>query len=132
MTLSQEQSSLRGRVARSVFWVTWSRGALQLVNFATTLLVARILVPADYGLMALAGFWTGMAGLLADMGLGSAIIQFRNLNKQEIDTCFWMTMTLALLCCAALSLGAPGIARWFAAPRLAEVLPALSLVLPLA
>ncbi|HEX4615735.1 MAG TPA: lipopolysaccharide biosynthesis protein [Stellaceae bacterium] len=118
-------------MAHSIFWITWSRGVLQLLNFATTLLVARILMPADYGLMALAGFWTGMAGVLADMGLGSAIIQFRNLNKREIDTCFWLTMTLATACCIALSLSAPEIARWFAAPRLAEVLPALSLVLPL-
>jgi hypothetical protein len=106
MMLSQEKSSLRGRVARSIFWITWSRGVLQLLNFATTLVVARILMPADYGLMALAGFWTGMAGILADMGLGSAIIQFRNLNKREIDTCFWVTMTLATVCCVALSLRA--------------------------
>ena len=132
MMLSEEKSSLRGRVARSIFWITWSRGVLQLLNFATTLLVARILVPADYGLMALAGFWTGMAGILADMGLGSAIIQFRNLEKREIDTCFWMTMSLATMCCVALSLSASGIARWFAAPSLAEILPVLSLVLPLA
>ena len=131
MMLSEDKSSLRGRVARSIFWITWSRGVLQLLNFATTLLVARILMPADYGLMALAAFWTGMAGILADMGLGSAIIQFRNLNKKEIDTCFWVTMTLATVCCVALSLSAPAIARWFAAPRLAEVLPVLSLVLPL-
>src|ERR1700751_4441453 len=131
MMLSQKKTSLRGRVARSLFWITWSRGVLQLLNFATTLLVARILMPADYGLMALAGFWTGMAGILADMGLGSAIIQFRNLDKREIDACFWLTMTLATLCFVPLSLSAPGIARWFAAPRLAEVLPVLSLVLPL-
>jgi PST family polysaccharide transporter len=119
-------------VARSIFWITWSRGVLQLLAFATTLLVARILVPADYGVMALAGFWTGMAGILADMGLGSAIIQFRNLEKREIDTCFWITMTVAFMCCVALILSAPAIARWFAVPRLAEVLPILSLVLPLA
>jgi PST family polysaccharide transporter len=131
MMLSEEKSSLRGRVARSIFWIAWSRGALQLLNFATTLLIARILMPADYGLMALAGFWTGMASILADMGLGSAIIQFRDLDKREIDACFWLTMTLATVCCVALSLSAPGIARWFAAPRLAEVLPVLSLVLPL-
>src|SRR5271165_5150266 len=132
MMLPQEESSLRGRVARSIFWITWSRGVLQLLTFATSLLVARILVPADYGVMALAGFWTGMAGILADMGLGSAIIQFRNLEKREIDTCFWITMTVAILCCVVLCLSAPGIARWFAVPRLAAVLPVLSLVLPLA
>lgn len=124
-------ASLRERVARSMFWITWSRGALQLLTFATTLLVARILVPSDYGLMALAGFWTGIASMLAEMGLGSAIIQFRDLEKREIDTCFWITMMLAIVCCVALALGSPVIARWFDAPDLAEVLPVLSLVLPL-
>jgi teichuronic acid exporter len=124
-------ASLRERVACSMFWITWSRGALQLLTFATTLLVARILTPSDYGLMALAGFWTGIANMLAEMGLGSAIIQFRDLEKREIDTCFWITMTLAIVCCAALALGSPVIAQWFDVPRLAEVLPVLSLVLPL-
>jgi O-antigen/teichoic acid export membrane protein len=114
-----------------MFWLAWSRGLLQAVAFVTTLLVARILVPADYGVMALAAIWTGTATMLADMGLGAAIIQFRNLEKREIDTCFWLTMTLALMGCAVLVLGAPAIAVWFAAPRLAEVLPVLALVLPL-
>ena len=129
--LASESRSLRARVARSMFWITWSRGALQLLTFATTLLVARILVPADYGVMALAGFWTGIASMLTEMGLGSAIIQFRDLDRREIDTCFWITNALALVCCTALSIGAPLIAEWFAVPRLADVLPVLSLILPL-
>jgi O-antigen/teichoic acid export membrane protein len=114
-----------------MFWIAWSRGALQLLIFATTLLVARILVPADYGVVALATNFTGHAGMLADMGLGSAIIQFRDLDRRELDTCFWITMVIAIVCCAALSLGAPVIADWFAVPRLANVLPVMSLVLPI-
>ena len=122
---------MRARVARSMFWIAWSRGALQLLTFATTLLVARILVPADYGVVALATNFTGHAGMLADMGLGSAIIQFRDLDRRELDTCFWITMMIAIVFCAALSLGAPVIADWFAVPRLADVLPVMSLVLPI-
>jgi O-antigen/teichoic acid export membrane protein len=123
--------SLKARVARSVFWLAWSRGVLQILAFATTLLVARILVPADYGVMALASVFTGMASMLAEMGLGRAIVQFRDLDRRELDTCFWITMTLAIIAYAVLSLGAPTIARWFAVPRVAEVLPVLALVLPL-
>src|SRR5262245_38863492 len=44
---------LRDAVARSVFWIVWSRGGLQIVSFATTILVARLLSPADYGLAAM-------------------------------------------------------------------------------
>jgi O-antigen/teichoic acid export membrane protein len=131
MMLGSEGSSFRTRIARSIFWLVWSRGVLQVLSFATTLLVARILVPADYGVMALAGFWTGSVAILAEMGLGAAIIQFRDLDQREIDTCFWITMTLAAIGFAGLALGAPSIARWFDVPRLAEVLPVLALVLPL-
>jgi O-antigen/teichoic acid export membrane protein len=118
-------------VAHSMFWVAWSRGALQLLTFATTLFVARILVPADYGVMALATFFIAQAGMLSEMGLGSAIIQFRDLDRRELDTCFWITMTLATGSFVALYLSAPLIARWFGVPRLADVLPVLAWVLPL-
>jgi len=123
--------SLKARVARSVFWLAWSRGVVQLLSFVTTILVARILVPADYGVMAIASVFTGMGGILAEMGLGRAIIQFRDLDRREIDTCFWITMTVAMIAYAVLSLGAPIIARWFGVPRLADVLPVLAVVLPL-
>jgi O-antigen/teichoic acid export membrane protein len=129
--LASEAVSFRTRIARSIFWLAWSRGVLQVLSFATTLLVARILVPADYGVMALAGFWTGSVGMLAELGLGAGIIQFRVLDKREIDTCFWLTMTLSIVGCAALAVSAPMIARWFAVPRLGDVLPVLALVLPL-
>jgi O-antigen/teichoic acid export membrane protein len=65
------------------------------------------------------------------MGLGRAIIQFRDLTKRELDTCFWITMALATIGYAVLSLGARMIAHWFSVPQLAEVLPILALVLPL-
>jgi O-antigen/teichoic acid export membrane protein len=123
--------SLKARVARSIFWLAWSRGVVQLLSFATTIVVARILVPADYGVMALASVFTGTAGTLAEMGLGRAIIQFRDLDRRELDTCFWITMTLATIAYAVLSLGASIVARWFGVPRLADVLPVLALVLPL-
>jgi O-antigen/teichoic acid export membrane protein len=118
-------------VARSVFWLVWSRGVVQLLAFVTTVLVARILAPADYGVMALASAFIGAANTLAEMGLGRAIIQFRDLTKRELDTCFWITMALASIGYAVLSLGARIIAHWFSIPQLAEVLPILALVLPL-
>jgi teichuronic acid exporter len=118
------------RVASSIFWLAWSRGVVQLLSFATTVLIARILVPADYGVMALASVFIGTAVVLADMGLGTAIIQFRDLDRRELNTCFWIIVTLAAIGCAALVLGAPVIARWFAVPRLADVLRVLALALP--
>jgi O-antigen/teichoic acid export membrane protein len=114
-----------------MFWLAWSRGVVQLLAFVTTVLVARILAPPDYGVMALASAFIGAANTLAEMGLGRAIIQFRDLTKRELDTCFWITMALAIIGYAVVSLGAGIIAHWFSVPQLAEVLPILALVLPL-
>jgi O-antigen/teichoic acid export membrane protein len=122
---------LRTRIAHSIFWLTWSRGLVQLLSFATTVLVARILDPADYGIMALASVFIAISGMLSELGLGTAVVQFRDLESPELNTCFWITMTLATIAYAILALGAPVIADWFAVPRLADVLPFLALALPL-
>jgi O-antigen/teichoic acid export membrane protein len=131
LTLGTGGVSLKARVARSIFWLAWSRGVVQVLSFAATVLIARILAPADYGVMALAGVFIGSANMLAELGLGRAIIQFRDLDRRELDTCFWLTMSLATIAFVVLSLGAQMIARWFEVPRLAEVLPVLALGLPL-
>jgi O-antigen/teichoic acid export membrane protein len=110
--------------------LAWSRGAIQLLSFVTTVLVARILVPADFGVMAIASVFIAASGVLAEMGLGTAIVQFPDLDRRDLDTCFWIIMTLAFMSYAVLAHGAPSIARWFAIPRLADVLPILALGLP--
>src|SRR3974390_3012580 len=131
MMRSPEDLPLKARLARAIFWITWSRGVVQVLSFATTLLVARILQPSDYGVMAIASIFTVATGMLAEMGLGAAIIQFRDLDRRELNTCFWITMTLASAAYAALFFASPTIADWFAVPRLAELLPVVALVLPI-
>jgi O-antigen/teichoic acid export membrane protein len=122
---------VRDRIAKSVFWMTWSRVALQGISFVSTIVVARLLSPSDYGLMALAGIWIGVIVLLAELGLGAAIVQFRDLDDRELNTCFWLTMSLAALGYGVLYLAAPLIAEWFGTPRLLTVLRVVGLGLPL-
>jgi teichuronic acid exporter len=128
--LSTEER-MHARLARSVFWIVWSRGAGQIVSFLTVLLVARLLSPGDYGLMALAGVWTGMVTLLSEMGLGAAIIQFRDVDDTELNACFWLTMGAATIGYAGVYGAAPAIGAWFSAPALADVMRAIGLTLPL-
>ena len=122
---------LQSRLARSVFWIVWSKGIGQVVSFVTVLLVARILSPGDYGLMALAGVWTGVVTLLSELGIGAAIIQFRDVDESELNACFWLTMAAATAGYALLYAAAPAIAAWFAAPLLTDVLRVVGLTLPL-
>lgn len=122
---------MKERIAKSVFWMFWSRGGVQLISFVSTLIVMRLLSPTDYGLMALAAFWTATITMLAEMGLGAAIIQFRDLDESELSACFWLMITVAILGYGGLVLAAPRIAGWFSSPELAAVLRVVGLSLPL-
>lgn len=113
---------MKDRLAKSVFWLVWSRGVVQVFSFASTIVVARLLSPSDYGLMALVSIWTGTLDLLSELGLGAAIIQFRNLDEGDLNACFWLTMCAAGLATISLYLAAPMIALWFATPPLMGLL----------
>ena len=101
---------MKDRVARSLFWVVWSRGVVQVASLLSALLVARLLSPADYGLMALAGVWTYAMALIGELGLGAAIVQFRDLEDRELNACFWLVVAMAGLGYLVLYASAPAIA----------------------
>ena len=122
---------MKERIAESFFWLVLPRGGVQLLSFFSTLLVARLLTPADYGVMALANVWTSSFALISEMGLGAAIIQFRDLEDRELNTCFWLMISLACFGYGLLFMAAPAIAGWFASPALENVLRGVGIALPL-
>lgn len=122
---------MKDRIARSVFWIVWSRGVVQVLSFLSALAVARLLSPADYGLMALAGMWTFVTSALAELGLGAAVVQFPDLEECELNTCFWLIMSMAGTGYLALYASAPALGAWFANPMLSDVLRVVGLSLPL-
>ena len=113
---------MKDQIAKSAFWIVWSRGGVQVLSFISTLLIARWLSPGDYGLMALVGIWTGTIAMVADMGLGWAIVQFEDVQDGELQTCFWLTLLTTGLAYLSLYAFAPDISRWFDSPQLSDVL----------
>lgn len=114
-----------------MFWVGWSKGFVQFLSFVSTLYIARLLSPNDYGLMAMTGIWVGTLAIVTEMGLTAVVIQFKNLDDRELNLCFWAALGVAGSGYGALYAAAPAIATWFEVPALCEVLRAVSLTLPL-
>jgi O-antigen/teichoic acid export membrane protein len=113
---------MKERIAKSAFWLVWSRGGVQVLSFISTLLVARWLSPGDYGLMALVGIWTGTITMVADMGLGWAIVQFEDVQEGELHSCFWLTLMTTGVAYLSLYALAPTIAGWFDSAQLTDVM----------
>lgn len=115
------------RVIRSAVYLVGSRAALPLLSVLSAVLVARWLRPEDYALMALADIFVVIVGMVCELGLGSAIIQFQNVTDAELNTAFWLMLGAAGPAYIFLYAAAPFIARFFASPDLTLLLRVLGL-----
>jgi len=79
---------LASRTARGVAWVTMARLASQLAQFAASVVLARLLLPSAYGLVAIVWTFTGFAFLFNDLGIGAALVQSRTINESDASTAF--------------------------------------------
>jgi O-antigen/teichoic acid export membrane protein len=127
-----EKGALQQRVARGLTWTlidTWGTQLLGLIVFA---LLANLLTPVDFGLVALAAVFVAFAQLLVDQGLGDALIQRKTVTRSEIDTAFWVAvLTGTLLTVIGVVMAGP-IAGALGEPRLEPIIQVLSLTFVLA
>ena len=116
-----------GQVVRSgMRWSLGMRFLSQLFTWAIMLYIMRILSPGDYGLMALALVFMSFLNFITDMGLGTAIVQKKDLKEEEIDTVFGFSLTISL-CICGLQIGmASFVADYYDEPELFLILCVLS------
>lgn len=100
------------------------RFAIQLVSLVV---LARLLNPADYGLMGMIATATGFAALFRDMGLSVATIQKPDLTHTDVNDAFWLNVYASLGLLIILLLISPLIATFYDEPRLKFALPVVSL-----
>ncbi len=123
--------SIAATTARGILWAATSQWGRQLLGLLTTIVLARLLGPDQFGLFSLALVCTGFVALFGEFGLGSALVQKRSLANSELDGVFWLGMSLSLSLCLLLWLLSPWAAALLGEGRIAPLLKALSLTLPL-
>jgi PST family polysaccharide transporter len=99
-------------MAASVSWTAGSQAAMQAVTFVTTVVLARLLAPSDFGLVGMAAVYTGLVTMLGEMGLGAALVQRRDISERDLDTVFWSGLAAAAVIYAA-SFALSPVASWF-------------------
>lgn len=98
----------------------------KVLSLAATLVLARLLSPADFGLVAIATTITGVVGFFNEIGLGSAIVQRAQVAEDEINGCFGIAMLASgALCAVTFALSWP-MAAYYRMPDLQPVMMALS------
>ncbi len=111
---------------RSALWMMLESWVVRLVSLVAFLVLARLLTPADFGLMALAGVYLTFCTFVIDQGFGTALVQREELELGHLDAVFWAQLAIGIAIAALTFVGAGWIAGLFAEPRLAPVLQSLA------
>lgn len=112
------KADLKGRAARGGALTVGSQGIKFFFSMAATVVLARLLTPADYGLIGMVAVVTGFVSLFKDMGLSQATVQREEINAAQVSTLFWVNVgvsTAVMFLTAAL---APLVAWFYGEPRL--------------
>ncbi len=119
-------------MAKAVRWSGIGRTLAQVFRWAMTLIVIRILMPEDYGLVALAMTVFNLVGAVYEMGLAPAVIQAKKLDDDDLRRISGLVVVLSLVIYLAFYISAPWFALLWDEPRLVEILRTLALVFPIA
>jgi O-antigen/teichoic acid export membrane protein len=86
--------TLRTRTITGVSWSALSQVVQQGFTFCISVFVARILGPKVYGLVGMVMVFTGFAAIFADLGLGTALIQRKDLEERHLNAAFWLNVAV--------------------------------------
>ncbi|HEX8372231.1 MAG TPA: lipopolysaccharide biosynthesis protein [Chthoniobacterales bacterium] len=116
----------RRHVARGVTWSAAESIAGQTISFLLFLVLARLLAPADFGVVAVANLCVMVIQSFIFLGMGQAIVQFSDLDEQHLDTVFYINLFSGLFFFVLTITASSILGQWFQTPLLASVLCWLS------
>lgn len=111
-----------------LYWNTLVRVPAQVINFAISLLVARMLMPRDFGIMGITMMLIGYANLFTNFGFAEAIIQKNIRDRKTLNSIFTFNLFVSSLLAICFFLAAGIIADFFHTPECKEVIRVMSIV----
>ena len=102
------------------------------ISFVLQLLLARLLLPEEYGLIALVTVLITICDVFVTYGFGNSLIVNKDSDQLDFSTCFYFCLFLAAVLFAAIFFAAPAIAVFYKSPSLTPVLRVMALRIPLA
>lgn len=121
--------SLKKELAKGVFWIAIAKYSGIVIQLLITAILARLILPAAFGTIAVAMVVLHFLNILADIGIGPAVVQYKQLTKSHLNSLFTLTIYIGILLTAALYLLSGLIANYYADVTLERVCQMMSLVI---
>jgi PST family polysaccharide transporter len=112
LNIDHLQADLRGRSVRGSAAMVLSEGGLFGIRMLGVAVLARLLTPADFGLLAMVATFTRLIELFRDLGLGAVIVQRTDISQQQVSYMFWVNVAIGVGSTALTAALAP-VAAWF-------------------
>ena len=126
------ENRLKGKAISSMIWRFLERCGAQGVTFLVTIVLARLLAPEVYGLMALVSVFTAIFQVFVDSGMGSALIQKKDADDLDFSSVFFFNLFMCITLYLLLFFCAPFIAAFYHNPELTLVIRVLGITLLIA
>lgn len=116
-------------IISSLFWKLMERCGVQGISFVVSIVLARVLTPEEYGLIALVLIFINLANVFIQSGFNTALIQKKRADNVDFSTIFYFSLVVACLLYIALFFSSPLIAHFYHQPMLVSVIRVLSVTL---
>lgn len=119
--------NLRKKTFTGVFWSAIERFSLQSIQFIINIIMARLLLPSDYGMIGMLAIFLQLSQTFVDCGFTNALIQRKERTETDFSTVFYCNVLIAIIIYGILFLSAPLIAEFYKLPQLIPVTRVIAL-----
>lgn len=113
--------SLKHQAVKGVMWSAVERFSVQGIQFILTIIIARLVLPSDYGLIAMLGIFLAIAQVFVDSGFSNALIQKKDRTETDFSTVFYFNIFISIIIYFLLYISAPYISTFYKEPELSSV-----------
>lgn len=124
-----EIDSLKHKAVKGVFWNAIDKFSTRGLQFVFSILIARQLMPSDYGAIAIMEIFLALAQTFVDSGFGNALVRKPDRTEADYCTVFYFNIVVAVICYLLLWAGAPLLASFYDLPELTKITRAVGVVL---
>ena len=121
------EQTLKHKAVNGVLWRIAEQGGKQGIYFVISVILARLIMPDQFGMIAMLTVFTNIAGVFIDSGFSSALIRKSNRTQADCSTVYWFNIIVSVVCYLILFACSPLVARFYEMPQLSTILKVTSL-----
>jgi O-antigen/teichoic acid export membrane protein len=125
------ENSLKQQMMSGMFWRFAERIIAQGVSFVVSLVLARLLMPEDYGVVSIINIFITIANVFLTSGLSTALIQKKDASELEFNSIFYCNLVLGIAAYAGMYIAAPWLAQIYKMPILTRAVRVFAIRLPI-